>query len=106
MQSVKELINQKKVIIVGSGSLCDWTINDHLIDEKHCQISFMGENKYLIADLGSRHGTYVNNEKINHKEINENDFVAIGSKIFQLKSAYDTAQNTQEKERVEAASIY
>lgn len=95
MQSVKELINQKKVIIVGSGSQCDWMISDYLIDEKHCQLSFIGENKYLIADLGSRHGTYVNNEKINHKEINENDFITIGSKIFQLKSAYDTAQNIQ-----------
>lgn len=97
MQSIKDLIQQKKVIIVGSGSACDWIINDFLIDEKHCQISSIGEDKYLIADLGTKHGTFVNNEKISHKEINENDFISIGAKIFQLKSAYNDARVAQEK---------
>lgn len=101
MQSIKELIEQKKVIVVGSSSTCDWVLEDFLIDEKHCQISSIGDSRYLIADLGSRHGTFVNNEKISHKEINENDFVSIGSKIFQLKSAFDAGQTvpTDKQER-------
>ncbi len=101
MQSIKELIQQKKVIVVGSSPACDWVLEDYLIDEKHCQISSIGDNRYLIADLGSRHGTFVNNEKISHKEINENDFVSIGSKIFQLKSAFDTAKKAA-TDRLEA----
>ncbi len=94
MKSIKELINEKKVIIVGSGPQCDWVIEDGLIDDKHCQISAIGDSKYLIADLGSANGTFVNNEKITHKEISESDFVSIGAKIFQLKSAIDTVQKS------------
>ncbi|MBK6331020.1 MAG: RDD family protein [Bacteroidetes bacterium] len=92
MQLIKELVQQKKVIVIGSGQQCDWQIQDFLIDEKHCQLSAMGADKYLIVDLGSQHGTFVNNEKITHKEINELDFISIGAKIFQLKSAYDIGQ--------------
>jgi FHA domain len=40
--------------------------------------------RYLIIDLGSRNGTFVNGTRVNRAELNENDIVAIGHATFRL----------------------
>jgi hypothetical protein len=41
-------------------------------------------DRYLIIDLDSRNGTFVNGTRVNQAELKENDIIAIGHATFRL----------------------
>ncbi len=61
-------------------------ILDRLVSKRHARIYFH-EKKFIIEDLDSRNGTFVNEEKIYRKVLNPNDIIRIGRSVlvFQVK---------------------
>lgn len=57
-----ELLN-KEAIILGRASDVDIFIEDRMISRKHLQVCFTS-NKWLIKDLGSSNGTFLNGERL------------------------------------------
>ncbi len=54
-------------------------INNNRISREHAEIVRVKENTYLIKDLGSAHGVFVNGNKIKQTQIDTNSTVLLGN---------------------------
>lgn len=84
MSTILDILQSKYTVFIGSSPENDIVFNDPETSPRHCQISKVGDNNYLIADLSSASGTFVNNKKIDKEFITEADFITVGGNIFQL----------------------
>ncbi len=55
----------------------DLDLNDHAISRKHCEVVHVG-GKWIIRDLQSSNGTYVNGEKIMEQALQDGDRLRLG----------------------------
>lgn len=62
---------------VGRLPECDLTLDDPTVSRRHAEIRYEG-GAFLLIDLGSRHGTYVNSSKIERHVLNLRDEVRFG----------------------------
>lgn len=71
--------------IVGRHSECSLVVNDKGVSGNHCKIEQVNQRDYLITDLNSSNGTYLNGKKINSEKINFGDIITLGKTrvIFQ-----------------------
>ncbi|MCL2838082.1 MAG: FHA domain-containing protein [Oscillospiraceae bacterium] len=82
-----EYILDKDVVTIGragSNSKCDVQIDDQFLSGEHLELTFDGRY-WRARDLGSRNGTFVNDESIDACELRNGDRIAIGSVIFELR---------------------
>lgn len=59
---------EKRPITVGRASICDLTLEDDFISSRHLRIS-QQDNGYLVEDLGSTNGTWVEGERLSEPVI-------------------------------------
>ena len=84
-KNILELFKNKDLIIVGRDSSCDLRINDTRISRKHASIKKLSDDKFLIKDLGSLNGVYVNGSKINStKTISKKDNIFISKYLLKI----------------------
>ena len=87
--SVDPVISKLKVpngakIVIGNGSNCHINYNYPLVSKTQACLTYDNSNWY-IEDLGSKYGTYVNNELISKKQLYHGDIIFImGLKIIVL----------------------
>lgn len=68
----------QEITIIGRGSDCDIVLPDERVSRQHTEIHFNGES-YLISDLGSFNGTYLNGKMLGDTHPLENgDQLQIG----------------------------
>jgi|GEM_PF-237924 len=82
-----EYILDKDVVTIGrlsARSQCDVQIDDQFLSSCHLELTFDGRH-WRARDLGSRNGTFVNDESIDACELRNGDRIAIGSVIFELR---------------------
>jgi len=75
----------------------DFAIADDYVSRKHFEITFMGEEAYL-TDLNSRHGTFLNDEKISKStRLQSGDLIRVGKTTlcFKLESSKKPARKKQ-----------
>lgn len=77
------IINATKLSI-GRGSDVDISILDESVSSKHCLI-FQKQGRFIIKDLNSKNGTFVNGQPVLETEINDGDLITIGNKKFIFK---------------------
>ena len=53
MSTILDLLNSKYTVFVGSDAGNDVIFNDAGVSSRHCQISKVGDNNFLVVDLGS-----------------------------------------------------
>ncbi len=70
-------------IVIGRGSDCDIQIDRDSVSRKHARV-FRSENQWLVEDLGSTNGSYINDVPIQRSPLKDGDFVKIGSAIFKF----------------------
>jgi hypothetical protein len=76
----------KSGLSIGRAQNNSIVINNKTISRNHTIIESSGES-YIIRDLGSSNGTFLNGRKITEDELKENDSVKIGNITFIVKSA-------------------
>lgn len=54
---------RRSEIIIGRGEDCDIVVDDRQVSRQHTKIT-QKNNQYHLIDLGSKNGTYVNNEQM------------------------------------------
>jgi len=57
------------------------------ISRKHCEIKAAGGG-YVIKDLGSQNGTFVNGQRVTEKKLTEGDTIDVGSVKFVFRSPW------------------
>ena len=84
-KNILELFKNKDLIIVGRDSSCDLRINDTRISRKHASIKKLSDDKFLIKDLGSLNGVYINGSKLSGtKTISKNDNIFISKYLLKI----------------------
>ncbi len=81
-------LSQTKVITVGRQEGADLCIKHDSISRRHAEISY-ANGHYILRDLVSRNGTFVNNQRIAQEDVhvlNLNDQVSFGKIAFRIQS--------------------
>lgn len=71
-----------KPMTLGRSASCDLVLEDPRVSSSHAEIS-PRDPEYVIKDLDSRNGTYINNQRVGEAILHENDVIRIGT--FYLK---------------------
>ena len=69
-------------VTLGRESRNDITIPDINVSRTHAEISLSPQGAWVITDLGSTNGTYVNGRAVASQPLNEGDHIAMGSTKF------------------------
>jgi diguanylate cyclase (GGDEF)-like protein len=68
-------------LLIGRGPDCDIRINDTSVSRHHVRIQRQGE-AYVLADLQSTNGTFVNDEAACRCQLNDGDSLRVGNCIY------------------------
>ncbi|MDE3164558.1 MAG: FHA domain-containing protein, partial [Acidobacteriota bacterium] len=80
-------------------------LRDSRVSRTHARILGEGEG-YVLEDLGSRHGTYVNGKRVTRHELKTSDRIDFGAPdSYQLIFALDGAELKRLMAQVEAADM-
>ncbi len=72
---------QKYPVRLGRSDSADIQLDDRWLSRNHCEID-VADGTLIIRDLGSKHGTYVNESQINETTIESGDELRIGITQF------------------------
>jgi anti-anti-sigma factor len=64
------------VVLVGRDDACDITLRGPLVSRRHCRFVASGDT-YMVEDLGSNNGTYVNGAPAGQQALREGDRIAV-----------------------------
>ncbi len=78
-------IEQGGEMVIGRDRDCDIVLNHVLISRRHARIEH-GAEGYVIEDLDSANGTYVNGLRIERTPLHDNDRIQVGPFILQLQA--------------------
>jgi diguanylate cyclase (GGDEF)-like protein len=81
-----QLYALKTPTLIGRSVGMDFSVSDHGVSNRHCELSFEDET-WILRDLGSRNGTYVNGHRIQVQGLQEGDRISIGCSTV-LKFTY------------------
>lgn len=77
-------------LVIGRDSSSSIAINDAEVSRKHARLNFQG-GKYVIEDLGSTNGTFVNGQRLAASVVlKSGDVVSLGEQIVLLYEALST----------------
>lgn len=84
--SEQEHVFRREVIRIGRDERNDLAIEDDRVSQAHAEIVPI-RGGYMIRDLDSRNGTFVNEERVREKELNNGDLIFLGgtSILFNYK---------------------
>lgn len=77
--------NGKSEYIIGRDPSCDRQIDNIKVSRKHCRIVKKG-NTWLLEDLSSSNGTFLNGKRITNSELKFSDIITVGGVPFSLES--------------------
>jgi pSer/pThr/pTyr-binding forkhead associated (FHA) protein len=71
-------------VVIGRGPGCDLVVKDAKASRRHCQLT-RKESDFVLEDLGSRNGTFVNGERIEAPvHLKPNQTFKVGDTVFYL----------------------
>jgi len=75
-------------VVLGRGEDVDVQILDAGLSRRHCSITRQGEH-FVIRDLNSRNGTYINGVRVKEAILNPGDKVQLGGLVFEFRVGPD-----------------
>lgn len=82
----------KDHVIIGREVKCAIMLNDNSVSRQHSSITRLAEG-YLLRDLGSSNGTYVNGQRVQEVLLQDGDRVSIGDIEFWFEAPSDDRGN-------------
>jgi len=74
----------KEVITLGRSRECDIRLEDPNVSRRHCQVRKM-EGGYVLEDLQSKNGTYVNGSPVQRWVLSDGDLIILGEQKLAFK---------------------
>jgi ABC transport system ATP-binding/permease protein len=73
-----------EVIRIGRSDDNDIVLSDLGASRHHAELRTIGGGSYLVVDLGSHNGTFVNGERVTRTTVTEQDIITIGNATFRI----------------------
>jgi diguanylate cyclase (GGDEF)-like protein len=73
----------QSAVVIGRGNDCDIRINDASVSRRHAQIE-PREDEFIVIDLQSTNGTYVNDVAAQRSMLRDGDYVRVGNCIYRF----------------------
>lgn len=70
---------------IGTDPMCTVCLADQYMSSSHAEIKAEG-GVWVLKDLGSTNGTFVNDNRVDQQELVDNDFVKFGGSLVKFKS--------------------
>ena len=70
-------------VVLGRGSDCDIQIDRDSVSRRHARV-YRTDNGWMVEDLGSTNGSYINDVPIERETLRDADFLKIGAAIFKF----------------------
>ena len=70
-------------VVLGRGSDCEIQVDRDSVSRRHARV-FRAGDQWLVEDLGSTNGSYVNDVPVTKSALRDADFVKIGAAIFKF----------------------
>jgi ABC-type multidrug transport system ATPase subunit/pSer/pThr/pTyr-binding forkhead associated (FHA) protein len=102
VKSLLQYLSGKDEIKIGRAPECDVVLEHTSVSRVHATLRKTSSGKYLITDLGSLNGTFVNNRKITSAEVSAQDKIFIGRFLLNLESS---GRNLSNESAVRATNI-
>ncbi len=81
-----ELFTLGSATLIGTDpATCNLVLQDKFMSSKHAEIK-VEAGLWMLKDLGSTNGTYVNDKRVDKQELVDNDFVKFGQALCRFKS--------------------
>jgi|GEM_PF-4741969 len=74
---------EKKENLMGQDAACDILLKSALVAPRHARIRRVGRD-YVVEDLGSPSGVYINLRRVKEKKLQEGDMLAVGSSVLKF----------------------
>lgn len=78
------ILDQNRPIIFGRSESATIRLNDTGVSRAHCSIEY-DDGFYVVEDLGSRNGTWINGKRISRAKLVHYDSIAIGSQEIRFE---------------------
>jgi hypothetical protein len=70
-------------LVIGRSSSCEVVLGDDTVSRRHAQLRFE-DGRWLLRDLGSSNGTYVNGRLVTEAEVRHGDVIHLGGARLRL----------------------
>jgi two-component system, cell cycle response regulator len=70
--------------VLGRGTDCDIQVDRDSVSRRHARVYQHSEGAWIVQDLGSTNGSYVNDQPIQTSNLGDGDFLKIGAAIFKF----------------------
>lgn len=85
IEKAPEVITITSDLIIGKSAEADFILSDVLISRNHARLMRVDES-FIIEDLGSTNGTYVNGKLIRTSPVREGDVITIGNTDLTIRN--------------------
>jgi hypothetical protein len=80
-----ELFTLGSQTVVGKDPGCTLVLQDSFMSSRHAEIK-VEAGSWILKDMGSTNGTYVNDKRVDKQELVDNDFIKFGQFLCKFKS--------------------
>jgi diguanylate cyclase (GGDEF)-like protein len=97
-----DMVELRDHMVLGRSAEADIRFNDDGISRRHAAVGIDGDGAF-VEDLGSRNGTYVNDQKVKRAALRDGDKIRIGSTTILKFTHQDKLDDAFQRQLFEAA---
>jgi diguanylate cyclase (GGDEF)-like protein len=80
------LLFESSTYLIGREDFCDLTVNQDAVSRRHCKIDRKGGGEFILTDLNSTNGTFLNEKRVGQTPhpIYAGDTIRVGSQVYKF----------------------